>query len=301
MPIDTILVGTSLDGQSDPVIRAAAELARRSGATLHVVHAHTLPAAYFAAPAGFTTVSPDLLEAESRARRKMVDVQLERLGLAPEIIAGKTVQAGAPHRLLLEVATAQKADLIVIGAREKADRALHGSTTDRVLRKATCPVWVVAGDAEVPPRRVLAPVDLSPLSEECVSMAMALLGELEGADFELGALFVLEDEERESSTQFSPEQIDRLAHRELDRFVGALPARAGHDIRRIVRIGDIRQQIHNQIEVDSTDLLVLGTHGRSGFERFLLGSVAADMAGLALCHALIVPPKAVHDTPSTDA
>ncbi len=300
MSIETILVGTSLDEQSDPVVRAGVRLAKHTGARLYVVHAHALPVAYFAAPSGFTSVSPDLLEAESQARQRMLDSQLERLGIDPDGLAGTIARAGAPHRLLLETAAEVGADLIVIGARETAGRVLHGSTTDRVLRKAACPVWVVAGESELPPKRVLAPVDLSPLSAESLLKAMAMLGELGGSAEELGTLFVLEDEERESSTQFTPEQIDRLAHEELDRFVDRLPTQNGHTIRRTVRIGDIRKQIHNEIEVSAADLLVLGTHGRSGFERFLLGSVAVDMAGQANCHVLVVPPAAAIDEASPE-
>ena len=290
MSLETILVGTSLDEQSDPVVRASAELARQTGARLFLVHAHALPMAYFAAPTGFTTVSPDLLEAERQVRRRMLDEQLGRLKIDPDRLAGTIIEAGAPHRTLLEAATTHQANLIVIGSKETPGRALHGSTTDRVLRQATCPVWVVAGEVKLPPERVLAPVDLSPLSDECLRRALEILGELDGAGHDFGALFVLEDEERESSTQFTPEQIERLAHEELDRFVDRLPTLDGHDIRRTVRVGDIRRQIHNEIEVSSTDLLVLGTHGRSGFERFLLGSVAADLAGQAPCHVLIIPP-----------
>ena len=288
MSLKTILVGTSLDELSDPVVRAAAELARQTGAGLYLLHAHALPVAYFAAPTGFTAVSPDLLETEHQVRRQMLDEQLKRLEIDPGSLAGTIIEAGAPHRMLLEAAATHKAGLIVMGARETAGRALHGSTTDRVLRKAICPIWVVAGDSKLPPEQVLAPVDLSPLSDECLRTALSILAQLEGAGGDIGALFVLEDEEHESSTQFTPEQIERLAHEELDRFVDRLPG--GEGIRRTVLIGDIRKQILGEIERSSVDLLVLGTHGRSGFERFLLGSVASDMAGQARCNVLIVPP-----------
>jgi nucleotide-binding universal stress UspA family protein len=40
------------------------------------------------------------------------------------------------------------------------------------------------------------------------------------------------------------------------------------------------------------DLAVLGTHGRSGFDRFLVGSVAATVVRQARCSVLVVPPAA---------
>jgi len=60
----------------------------------------------------------------------------------------------------------------------------------------------------------------------------------------------------------------------------------------VVRIGDVRKEIVREVEQASVDLLLLGTHGRSGFERFFLGSVASDLASNATCHTLIVPPSA---------
>ncbi len=290
--IKSILVGTSLDDLSDPVVRAGAELARRAGAELRLLHAHALPVAYFAAPTGLTTVNPDLLETERQVRRQMLDEQLGRLAIDQDSLAGTIIEAGAPHRMLLEAAATHDVDLIVVGAHETAGRALHGSTTDRVLRKAICPVLVIAGDASLPPRKVLAPTDLSPLSEGCLQEALEILVSLDGvADLEVRAIFVLTAEEHESSTQFTPEQIERLAHEELDRFVDRLSSPAELAIDRQVRIGEIRKEILHEIETSSSDLLVLGTHGRSGFERFLLGSVASDMAGQAPCNVLVVPPK----------
>ncbi len=290
--IGSILVGTSLDGLSDPVVRAGAELARRAGAELRLLHAHALPVAYFAAPTGLTTVNPDLLETERQVRRQRLDEQLDRLAIDKDSLTGAIIEAGAPHRMLLEAAVSHDVDLIVVGAHETAGRALHGSTTDRVLRKAVCPVLVIAGDAALPPGRVLAPTGLSRLSEGCLREALEILASLEGiADLNVEAMFVLTGEEHESSTQFTPEQIERLAHEELDRFVDRLSVPAGIDVGRQVRIGEIRKEILSEIEASKTDMLVLGTHGRSGFERFLLGSVASDMAGQAPCNILIIPPK----------
>ena len=148
-----ILVGTSLDASSDPIVRAGAEIARRLGAGLHLFHAHALPVAYFAGPTGMTTISPDLLETERQVRRQLLDEQLSRVGIDPEAVDGTIIEAGAPHRMLLEAATGLAADLIVVGSSETPGRAIHGTTTDRVLRKAHCPVWVLHGPSRLPSER----------------------------------------------------------------------------------------------------------------------------------------------------
>lgn len=293
-----ILVGTTLEPASDPVIQAAADLARRAGSELHLFHAHALPMAFFAGPSGMTTISPDILETEQAVRRQMADKQLERAGLTADQVTKITIRAGAPHRMLLETSSRIGADLIVLGTSEHPDRPLHGSTTDRVLRKATCPVWVVGGDHQRPPRRVVAPVDLSSLSEESLQRGLDLLVSISnGAGPEsTEALFVLTREERDSSTQFTAEQIERMANEELERFVERVRHAKMGKIERKVRIGEIRHEILSELSDSEADLLILGTHGRSGFERFLLGSVASDMASRAPCDVLIVPPReAAHD------
>jgi len=296
--IQKILVGTTLEPGSDAVVRVAARLARRSGAELHLFHAHALPMAFFAGPSGMTTISPDILESEQTLRREMLAKQLERVGIDRDRVGGEVIRAGAPHRMLLEASAQIRPDLIVIGASEHPDRPLHGSTTDRVLRKATCPVWVVGGGAERPPRQVVAPVDLSSLSEESLLRGLDLLDAMV-SDGETPprseALFVLTREERDSSSQFTAEQIERMAAEELERFIARLDRGQPRGLSSKVRVGEIRGEILEEIGEAKADLIVIGTHGRSGFERFLLGSVATDMASRAPCDVLIVPPKAAAD------
>jgi len=52
------------------------------------------------------------------------------------------LRSGKPHAQILEVATEERADLVVVGVqgRNPLDRALVGSTTSQVVRRATCPV-----------------------------------------------------------------------------------------------------------------------------------------------------------------
>jgi len=76
---------------------------------------------------------------------------------------------------------------------------------------------------------------------------------------------------------------------ELDRF--AEPARAfGVPIHVTVEEGDIVTAILEEAKALPADLLVLGTHGRGGFERFALGSVAEKILRKARCPVLTVPP-----------
>ncbi|MEM6793994.1 MAG: universal stress protein [Acidobacteriota bacterium] len=289
--VSSIVVGTSLEIGSDPVVATSVDIARGCGAPLHLFHAHDLPTVFIGASAGLAAVTPDLLSSEREVRCRLLDEQLDRLGLERSTIAGVTVEAGAVHRMLLETARREKADLLVLGARETDRLSWLGSTVDRVLRQAECPVWVIDGAPRMPPRRVLAPVDLSPLALGSLRRGLQVLDQLGGEPPAVELLFVLTAKEIERSQQFDSAAIHRMAEEELERFAAKLDPSGGGRLTREVRRGDeVRDEIVKEASGGDFDLVILATHGRSGFDRFLLGSVAADVASRCEVSSLIVPP-----------
>jgi nucleotide-binding universal stress UspA family protein len=61
---------------------------------------------------------------------------------------------------------------------------------------------------------------------------------------------------------------------------------------RVQEAGLVHEEILAQLGETHADLLVLGTHGRSGFQRLFLGSVTEKVIRKTTCHALVVPPRA---------
>src|SRR5437763_4428308 len=92
--------------------------------------------------------------------------------------------------------------MIVVGAAEAPRLArVFGSTADRVVRKASCPVLVVRGELPAPPRRVLFPVDLSPLSSEAFTLGLDWLAQIApaaagAAPIQVEALYVVNAKDR---------------------------------------------------------------------------------------------------------
>ena len=293
--IRTVLIGSDLDKDSDVLVRTGSQLARAAGARVQVVYAFSPPVGYVSElGAG---LDPALLAAEEQRCREALETQIRAAGIGQDELLSATVQTGAPHKVLPDLAAASGADLLVIGA--TAGGRLHrrlGSTADRVLRRAACPVLVVRGDLPVPPKRVLAPVDLSPLSAEAFGAGLRILSEIGGGSApDLEALFVLSVVQRQVSPQFTPEQVDRFASEELKRFVTAHAGTAAERVRHKVRAGNTREEILAEIEELKPDLVLLGTHGLGGFDRFVIGSVAADIAREAPCSVLVVPPAAMRE------
>lgn len=290
--IQTVVIGTSLEEGSDAVVRAGAALARAAGARVHLVHAVQMPGSYL------SEVGPEgaeaLLIAEQGRLRQEIGEQIERVGIEGGADVGRTLRSGVPHRVLPEVAAELGAELLVIGASEGRFQRLLGSAADRVLRRSSIPVLVVRGEMPAAPRRVLAPVDLSPLSGEALEAGLPRLAALAGGALpEVEVLFVLGVIQRQVAPQFSPEQVDRFAAEELERFVTRHAGGWAGQVKRKVRTGGPREEILAEVRETQSDLVLIGTHGVGGFDRFVIGSVASDVVREAPCSVLVVPPAAM--------
>lgn len=293
-PLRTVLVGTSLGEESDEIVRAALTVARAANARVYLVHA---------AEIGPLPVDPGLgaaaglEQAQVEHANEELRRQIERLGLGEPELAGSAVLAGAAHRILTETAQQLGADLIVTGATGSGPLAaeLLGSTADRVLRKASCPVLVVRPGLRVPPRRVLAPVDLSPLSGDAFRCGLHLLAQLAGPqEVQVEAVYALSFLDaaalRQRTGGIPLEQTEGVAAEELRRFVLENRPEAPFEVETKVLSGEARQEILKALGERPADLVVLGTHGRGGLDRLVLGSVASTVARKAPCSVLLIPP-----------
>lgn len=293
-PLKTIVIGTSLTDASDGVVRTGIALARTTGASVWLVHAYT---PFFGTPGPGMDVMWTVEQTSNL--RELIDKQAERTGLST--LAGfspdKVLLAiGSPHREIVDLARRLAAGLIVLGASEHAHGFL-GSTADRVIRKAPCPVLAVRSEIAFRPSRVELPVDFSPVSANALRQGIEFLVRLGVPATAMEALFVLNPLEVGGSIQFSPEQIERFAGEELRRFLEA-NAPEGACPQASVRTGYPREEILAAIAERSADLAVLGTHGRGGFERLVIGSVATGVLRGTSCNLLVVPPEAPQQQPA---
>jgi nucleotide-binding universal stress UspA family protein len=289
--LKTIVIGTSLSKLSDDVVRAGAAVARASGAAVFLIH--VFPPSTLPPEVG--TADGRLAEVQSEVLREALAEQARRTALdsLPGFDPGRMCLAlGSPPREILELAREVKADLLVTGAVEGGalHRILLGSTADQVIRGAHCPVLLARSAEAFPPARVEIPVDLSPASGNALHRGLDLLAGLGMAADDAEVLFVLNPLEVAGSIHFTSEQVERMAARELDRFVaenGPSPVPLGTR----VLTGYPRDTILSRLEERKVDLAILGTHGRGGFERLMLGSVASEVVRRAGCNLLVVPPE----------
>jgi nucleotide-binding universal stress UspA family protein len=145
--------------------------------------------------------------------------------------------------------------------------------------------------------QVLCPVDFSEFSRRALDHAAAI-ARWYGARLTILHVFVSRPAADLPTTPLSDSDRQRLTA-DLRRLAAQVPVDVPIDLR-LTEASDIHREILTQAEMVSADLLVLGTHGRSGFERLLLGSVAERVVRMAPCPTMIVPrraPEALPDEP----
>lgn len=297
--IQTVVIGTSVTAASDQVVSNGLRVARACGAKVYLAHAFQTPFAYAAGtPYGTPLYIPEAIEARREARLRLLAAQAARLGIRREEEAGRTVAEGPPHLVLTGMAAEAGADLVVVGAAEGWERLKKhlGSTADRVVREASCPVLVTRGELPVPPRRVLVGIDLSPISGEALRQGLEIVAGMGGASRDgaaATALLVVEIESIVLDTAYEPAilaRLDSAAWEEFVRFIGAHCPDPLWRVTPVLRSSpSAAAEILALAEERESDLVVVGTHGRRGFPRFLLGSVAERVLRNAGHSVLVVP------------
>lgn len=290
-PIRNIVLGLAEIEEEDPQLAPAIDLAHSLDATLHVVYAFHLPDPILYPTAGVTVFSPEALDEIREEVRSGLEARVRKVSRSARI---HCIASPVPaDRAILDVADNVDADLIVVGATRRGtlSRTILGTTAQRVVRAARIPVLVNRRSDSRPLRRVLLTTDLSELSARVYERGLELVAGLGAAEAERRALLVLAYDFAPPPPLSRGALLD-AAEAELDRFLKWVepdaPAPRGK-----VRTGDPAKEIVAEAADWDADLLVLGTQGRTGASRLLIGSVAEAVVRNALCSALVIPSAAL--------
>ena len=141
---------------------------------------------------------------------------------------------------------------------------------------------------------VLCPVDFSDASQHALDQAAALAG---WYDARLTMLYVFASRPSLDLPPLvlTPDDRERL-RMDMVRMAERVPARVAVDYR-VVEAEQVHDAILAEAAAVNADLLVLGTHGRSGFQRLFLGSVTEKVIRKSTCPTLVVPPRAAGVAP----
>jgi nucleotide-binding universal stress UspA family protein len=237
--------------------------------------------------------------------RARLAAEVEKVAAKAGVACDLAVGVGAAHRVLDAERRRYSPDLVVVGATARRG-GLLGSTAERVARTSPVPVLVVRGELAMPPRRVVAPVDLSMLSGDGFRYGLDIVRRLaEGDEPTIVALFAigyLDPMFREMrQRRGTVEEMTALAEQRLEQHVEQHRPRAPLVIERKVALGPAREEILGEAKNGRADLVVMATHGHGGYQRMLLGSVAATIVREAPCSVLLVPPSAAFGDAVADA
>ena len=191
-------------------------------------------------------------------------------------------------------------DLIVMGThgRTGVSHMLLGSVAETVVRTASCPVLTLRARpqsvaAQLGPARILVPTDFSPPSDRALQYARQMATQC-GATLHL--LHVLEetvDAARFGSEVFVPDSPAVRAARLREARMKLMHRSGGADHEQPrasteVVVGSSTRTIAHYAAVNGFDLIVMGTHGRTGVAHLIMGSVAEAVVRTASCPVLSI-------------
>jgi nucleotide-binding universal stress UspA family protein len=289
----TYIILAPLDGSTtaEAVRPFAVALARRLGQRLILLRVYDAP--------------PTLVPEEEQARRSEAETYLHRVAeeLRTEGLEVQTRVAGLDEDAEIGEEIARQARLtgasliaIATHGRTGPKRWALGSVTDEVVRSAACPVLVVraygSGAAAGEPafRRVLVPLDGSATAEAALDEAIVLARQL-GATLDLVQVVPLPWAVYGPAVEvWVRDDIDGLLAQGADDYLAQVQQRIPETVateRHVLR-GAPGPSILDHAERTNADLIVMGTHGRSGVSRLILGSVADQVVRAGKSPVLLV-------------
>ena len=297
MNIARILCPTDFSDASTHAVDLATMIAgwyKARIAALHVVSAATLPE-FSLSPGG--SVDEVALD-DRRTATAAYFAEASRAGVGIDVF----LEVGSPAALIVDKAAALPADLIVMGTHGTSgfQHMMLGSVTERVLRKAGCPVLTVPPRAhatsQIPFNKLLCAIDFSESSMAALQFALSLAEE---SDARLTMLHVLEwpwDEPPSPRIEDLPVAqgaalAEYRSYREKMALMGleALVPDSLHisqpPARRLAN-GKPHVQILEVARDEASDLIVIGVHGRNPFDMMLFGSTANQVVRRATCPVL---------------
>jgi nucleotide-binding universal stress UspA family protein len=283
-----ILLATDFSDTARRARDHALHLARRSDAALHVLHVAEVSDIFY-------ETDEDLQERlQDRMDAVFAEADVSDLRITRTIERGEVAAEG-----ILDYAEEHAVDLIVLGThgRRGLRRMMMGSVATEVVRHAACPVLTVREhDRPFPDEAVdgiLVPLDLSDYSRDALPYAKDLAAQYDGTRLHL--LHVFEDldlppiygDVHNPLLGTFPEIRDKV-EAQMQQW---LDETGGPDVPVTLQVesGPSVGTILDYVETHGIDLVVLTTHGRSGLERFLLGSVAERVMQRAPCPVYLIP------------
>lgn len=195
-------------------------------------------------------------------------------------------EEGDVYERIVDLAEAEDCDLIIMGrtGRHQLARKLIGNVTARVIGHSRADVLVVPDGSPIGLERILVATDGSSYSDAAASKAL---------DFARGygsALSVVSVVDVPSELYAeAPDMVENMINnaRRYVEEVGKRAEAAGIKVDTHVLEGETYETITGLAREHMIDMIIMGSHGRTGLKRLLMGSVAENVIGYAPCPVIV--------------
>ncbi|MCL5062344.1 MAG: universal stress protein, partial [Nitrospiraceae bacterium] len=211
----------------------------------------------------------------------------EELAKAEGALIKTVCEEGEAYERIIDLAEAENCELIVMGRRglSRLERALVGSVTARVIGHSHIDVLVVPSTTEIGWKKILLATDGSKYSKAAAERVIDFAGEYGG---ELRVVSVV-DVPAEFYGE-APDAVEDLI-KKAKGYVEDVKRQAeasGIKTETFVREGEAYKAILDLAKEQNANAIVMGSHGRTGLKRLLMGSVTEKVIGYASCPVLVV-------------
>ncbi len=288
--IENLLLCTDGSDFSEGAVREAISLAKVCSSNLYALSVvETNPE--------YETIAPQLVEKEIEKAKGYLEAVRERA--ARENVNCELIvrQGEDSYRYVVDEAATRHAEMIIMGRRGRTGlkRLMMGSVTAKVIGHAPCNILVVPRAAKVEMKSLLVAADGSRFSD---AAAVEAVGIAKRCGAKLTVISVVPSEAI-SPFDIVHSEMQRGLIRDSERAAAErnvknikdLAEKEGIGVEALIREGRPYEAIIDTAAERKIDLVLVGSHGRTGLEKLLMGSVTERVVGLAPCAVLVVRAK----------
>jgi len=266
--LEKLLLPTDGSKFSEGAIREAISLAKNCSSKLFAISVVEMNPEFEALAPGLV----EKTEKEIRGHLESVKLMASKEGVECDIIVHEGEEA---FQYIVDEAARKKVEMIIMGRRGRTGlkRLMMGSVTAKVIGYSPCKVLVIPEAAKVSFNSILIATDGSKYGHAAALEAVSIAKRC-GSD--LLALSVVTKDKDLPAAKKSVEKISQIAEKE------------GLKAKTLTPRGTPYNVIVETAEKKNADVIVVGSHGRTGLERLLMGSVTERVIGHANCAVLVV-------------
>jgi universal stress protein E len=209
--------------------------------------------------------------------------------------ADAVLRIGSTWDQLLQQLGEGKHDLVVLGTRQRSPmvRTLFGSTAQRLLRTAPCPVWIVKPEELRDIREIVVATDMTDACQEALHAGVYVARLLQAKLFVVHTLEFPFEAYLRTAGVTEEDVIKHRAklHREAQAKLDAQLAKTDHrtlpfGVKTDILEGSPDDVLPKFVDENEIDLLIVGSHGHTGLSRWVLGNTAERL--LPYVHASLL-------------